>query len=320
MNELRLVGPLAPLLNAAYAPEEDASAWLEGVRAQMERAFAGYDHLHAFETRIHPTELELVAIAGDERWHPIIAASHRRSDASILEFIKCGVMALRKVPHDHPGRQLSVGHGLADGFAAVGFADSTRASLVTMGFGREGVRISRACRVALSRVSAHLGAALRLRARTSAPNDAVLAPSGELLHAEGSAREASLRERLRDAAIGVMRAKRERDPLAASAFWSAMVDGRWTLVERFDTDGKRLLLAKRNAPDGVAHHALTARERAVVERAGLGGTLRHVAYELGMAESTVSETLSRAMKKLGVRSRAELIEVCATFAENGPGG
>lgn len=93
-----------------------------------------------------------------------------------------------------------------------------------------------------------------------------------------------------------------------------MIEGRWTLVERVDTDGKRLLLAKRNPPDSIAHRALTERERAVVERASLGGSLRHVAYELGLAESTVSEALSRALKKLGIKTRAELLELRASLS------
>jgi DNA-binding NarL/FixJ family response regulator len=97
-----------------------------------------------------------------------------------------------------------------------------------------------------------------------------------------------------------------------------MVDGRWTLVERVDTDGKRLLLAKRNQPDSVADSALTERERSVVERASLGGSLRHVAYELGVAESTVSETLSRALKKLGIKTRAELVELRASLGSSAP--
>ena len=46
---------------------------------------------------------------------------------------------------------------------------------------------------------------------------------------------------------------------------------------------------------------------------GLGSPLRHVAYELGLAESTVSETLARAIRKLGMKSRTELIELHASI-------
>src|SRR5690606_32615004 len=108
-----------------------------------------------------------------------------------------------------------------------------------------------------------------------------------------------------------------RDPAAGLAFWRAMVDGRWTLVERFDTDGKRLLLARKNAPAAVVHHALSAKERAIVERASLGGSLSHTAYELGLSGSTVSDALARAMKKLGVRTRAELVELRLSIAAEG---
>ena len=168
---------------------------------------------------------------------------------------------------------------------------------------------------ALSRVSAHLAASYRLRLQASETDEAVLTPEGALLDARGDATERGARERLRRAAIGIVRAKREaaRDPAAGLAFWTAMIDGRWTLVERTDTDGKRLVLAKRNAPPSIAHRALSERERAVVERGALGGSLRHVAYELGLSESTVSETLSRALEKLGIKTRAELIELRASL-------
>jgi DNA-binding NarL/FixJ family response regulator len=38
-----------------------------------------------------------------------------------------------------------------------------------------------------------------------------------------------------------------------------------------------------------------------------------VAYELGLAESTVSETLSRALAKLGIKTRAALIQLRASL-------
>ena len=119
--------------------------------------------------------------------------------------------------------------------------------------------------------------------------DATVTPGGALLDASGVAEERSSRERLRDAAVAISRARDRaaREPAECLAFWRAMVEGRWTLVERIDTDGKRLLVAKRNAPGSTLSSALTERERGVVERASLGGSLRHVAYELGLAESTV---------------------------------
>jgi DNA-binding CsgD family transcriptional regulator len=163
-------------------------------------------------------------------------------------------------------------------------------------------------------LSAHLSSAIRLRGRTGAPQ-AVLSPAGEVLHAEGAADERSARQLLASAALDIARARREEavDPDRGLAFWRAMIDGRWTLVERCDTDGRRFVLARGNEPDAIAAHALDAKERAVLERASLGSSLAYIAYELGIPDSTVSDCLRRSFDKLGIRSRAELMELRASL-------
>jgi DNA-binding CsgD family transcriptional regulator len=49
----------------------------------------------------------------------------------------------------------------------------------------------------------------------------------------------------------------------------------------------------------------------VVSYAVLGHSLKYIAYELGLAISTVSGNLGTAMRKLGVASRAELVRLFA---------
>jgi DNA-binding CsgD family transcriptional regulator len=53
---------------------------------------------------------------------------------------------------------------------------------------------------------------------------------------------------------------------------------------------------------------LTDRERVVASHAALGRSNKRIAYDLGLAESAVAMRLSRAYKKLGVRSRVDLIQ------------
>jgi DNA-binding CsgD family transcriptional regulator len=60
--------------------------------------------------------------------------------------------------------------------------------------------------------------------------------------------------------------------------------------------------------------ALTASERRVAELAADGATTRHIAVQLSVSPKTVETHLTRAYRKLGVRSRPELPEALASAA------
>jgi len=101
-------------------------------------------------------------------------------------------------------------------------------------------------------------------------------------------------------------------PTATVGHWNEILEGRWTLTDRFDSDGRRTLVARENSPTTRKLHALTDNERSVVTRIARCRPSKVVAYELGLAESTVSELLKNALRKLGARSRAELVDLyCA---------
>jgi len=80
-----------------------------------------------------------------------------------------------------------------------------------------------------------------------------------------------------------------------------------TLVDHFDHDGRRYLMAKRNAPALRPWHTLAEREGQAVAYAAHGQPNKVIAYELGVALSTVASDLSRAAKKVGARSRLDLM-------------
>jgi DNA-binding NarL/FixJ family response regulator len=86
-----------------------------------------------------------------------------------------------------------------------------------------------------------------------------------------------------------------------------MKRAKWTLLDQFERDGKRYLIAVREEPasDGLA--LLSSRERQVVTYAARGMPNKVVGSELGIATSTVGVLLSRARAKLGARSRRELL-------------
>ncbi|MBW1905912.1 MAG: helix-turn-helix transcriptional regulator [Deltaproteobacteria bacterium] len=89
--------------------------------------------------------------------------------------------------------------------------------------------------------------------------------------------------------------------------------GRWSLLDWFDTDGRRFVIAKPNAPNIGDPRGLTEREAQVVTYAALGETGKIIGYRFGLSTSTVSSLLLSAMHKLGVSSQAQLAEKMRGF-------
>jgi DNA-binding CsgD family transcriptional regulator len=197
----------------------------------------------------------------------------------------------------------------------------------------EPTRLRPSTRMLWSSIAAHMAAAYRLRRRllvAEAPAfdgtsgaEAVLDESGQVAHAEGPASSTAARRLLGAAAASVDRARgplRSDAPERAVAEWKGLVAARWTLLEHFEKDGRRYLLARKNDPAVPDLERLSERERQVVAFASLGHQNKLIAYELGIATSTVGVLLSRAMKKLGVPTRAKLIEVFRQQAVRGASG
>lgn len=173
-------------------------------------------------------------------------------------------------------------------------------------------------------LAAHLEAGHRLRegiAAAEAPREeatdlprraeAVMeAKSFRVVDATGAAQERTAGQRLREAAIAIDRARgsmRKTDPQKALAGWKALVQGRWSVVDWFDTDGRRFVLAIPNTPEVVDPRGLTEREAQVVWMAAAGLTNKIIAYRLGLSTSRISLVLRNAMQKRGARTRAQLV-------------
>jgi DNA-binding CsgD family transcriptional regulator len=82
----------------------------------------------------------------------------------------------------------------------------------------------------------------------------------------------------------------------------------WTLIDHFESDGRRWVLAVDNRPEcpGIEH--LSERECDVLRLALLGQHNKAIAYDLGLAHSTVRVLLARAAAKVGATSRDALLE------------
>jgi DNA-binding CsgD family transcriptional regulator len=173
-------------------------------------------------------------------------------------------------------------------------------------------------RKVLGLVGAHMGAALRLRALGQPPpaaeheaTEAVITPNGKILHATGEAQPSRMRESLTEAVLRSEKARgrlRKIDSEEATRLWSALVEGRWSIVEATERDGKRFLLARKNTlspvPDLIE---LTKAENDVVWLAIHGHSHKYIGYELGLSVPAVSRRLKSALAKLRISSRRDLL-------------
>ena len=175
----------------------------------------------------------------------------------------------------------------------------------------------------LGLVGAHLGAAMRLRraaaplSRDDAETESVLDPNGRVLHAIGAARDA--RSSLVEAVVNRERARgklRRVDPSEAASLWSVLVDGRWSIVDFVERDGKRLLLARKNSVEGPDLLALTAAERDAVWLSSLGHSHKYVSYELGISQTAVKRRVAGALRKMRVASRRDLLRKLGGLRES----
>lgn len=182
-------------------------------------------------------------------------------------------------------------------------------------------RIADAWLMRYTRVAAHITAGHRLRRLLDGADErpsgadhplreAVLSPAGDLLHAEGDATSETAREALKRAALMVDRARTRKGRAEADeslVAWKALVAGRWTIVDHFDSDDRRYLVAMVNPPELQSPLALERLEAIVAELAALGHSQKYIAYELGLHESQVSRSLKSALTRLGLKRRTDLV-------------
>ena len=109
-------------------------------------------------------------------------------------------------------------------------------------------------------------------------------------------------------AVATARSKM-RDDAQSSTLWRELAAGRWSLVERFEADGRQYLTAQKNPLEVQASCALSVREEQLVRGAALGHSNKYLAYEFDISPSRVCTALKCARHKLGVRSRLELFQL-----------
>lgn len=313
------------VIEAAYRLEGDETSWLRGlVDAAMPLLDRGLG-LHAYtidaqapaDRRVKtmvcsPDDPEAIAFASAK------VASMPPPIAEQLLRVPIGYAASSELAGPEAiARFLGANpFGIVD-TAGVQGLDPSGASAWILAPSRTVIEVNESSRARWQRVAAHLAAAHRLRLALEQRGDAAsdLDTADAVLETDFGVANASPRakgalEQLRRFAEDLDRARgrlRREAPDEALELWRGLCDGTWSVVDRFDTDGRRYLVAHYNEPEARIDRALTRREEQVVAFAAMGHADKLIAYELGIAEATVQTHLASAMRKLGIPSRTELI-------------
>jgi DNA-binding CsgD family transcriptional regulator len=321
---------LVEFLEAAYAMDQDDDGWLKGMmRAACEvwgrpgwALASTYDAADTMNFRMvslvsdFPPDLLRVLLQGPAEITPdYVQRTYRR----LLVGITRNVSKPELKGMFTKFAQLK--SGIANGIAINGLDPSGLGCMV--GISKPDSRRPAAAEMPVyKRMALHMAAAYRCRRRLRAitrsdarPDptvgaEAVFDSRGRILDASGLAKERASQDELK-AALARFDAARSRrrgiDPIEGLAAHRALVEARWTLVNAYQSSGTRYVVARENqaAVRGLA--ALTERERQIAVYVSLDRSTKEVAYALGITDSTVRVLLSRAMSKLRVRSREQLI-------------
>lgn len=175
------------------------------------------------------------------------------------------------------------------------------------------------------RLSSHLAAAFRVRRQLGVSQlggdverkpssrldgaEAVIDVNGRIVHAVGPAKSKLAQERIRSSAASIeaVRAKKSTAGRSGLEHWHPLTSARWTLVDNFEENGRRYLVARENQAQAEGLGMLTDRERQIALHAALGLSNKQIAYALGISDTTVRVLMARAAKRLGMRTRRELL-------------
>lgn len=321
---------LVAVIEAAYQVERSESAWLDGVLSAatplldlgMGCSAFFYDARDVERLRIHRF------VTQGERPDEMIVRAIERSAPERVQWVfrtqACRLASEGPDWRNQPAAKLFASWGIDDVLFVNGLDPSGLGCFLTAKLGAR-CKVPSGTKRRWSRLAAHLASGYRLQRRlTAATADrpdapaAILQPNGKLEHAEGEATESTAREALRSAVVAIEAARgklRQQEPDGAVERWRGLVAARWSLVDEFERDGKRFVVARRNDVAGPDTRRLTDRERQVVAYARLGHSNKFIAYELGISPSTIGVLLWRAAAKVGARSRRALLEALDAHAE-----
>ena len=95
-------------------------------------------------------------------------------------------------------------------------------------------------------------------------------------------------------------------PCSATALWHELAHARWSLVDEFEAEGRRYLIARSLDRADRPELALDTLDRIILGQRAAGAAREVIAGEVGLSISTVARRLRLAMRRLGLRNAADL--------------
>ncbi|MCA1957046.1 MAG: LuxR C-terminal-related transcriptional regulator [Nitrospira sp.] len=320
------------LIEEVYRLEGDDDSWLkrllERAAPLSKRGF--WPTIGTYRYTPSNLDLERSATLGPAHAHDILTASMQVQTPAVSHFFRSGpaVTSLSETLYTREPDLATVVQQITNGVVhdkiAVKGLTGRGSALILCWLFSERIAPTAQERHRWQCVASHLGAGLRLREFAQALNldspsvEAILNGSGKLYEAREDAERPSARAALREAVrrLDQLRTSRARsDPDQALASWEGLVQGRWSLVDHFDSDGRRFVLAVKNDPRFPDPRGLTLRERQISEFIGQGHSCKEISYMVGISPSAVTNCTTRAVRKLGLSS---LTELAAFFSPSGP--
>jgi DNA-binding CsgD family transcriptional regulator len=345
MARRRTTSPLRPekvgdFLEAAYELESDDQTWLvnvmEAARAVWGRPGPAHGAVYdASDVSAFRVEASYLVGFSDEAAEHIYAGLRLFTPAFVARTFR-SLLVKRSRKEGSP--EMLPMHKAMD---AYGYPDAMGINgLEPDGFGvfmglwwRDPTDLPAAEMELLRRMAHHLGAARRCRRRLHESQldrpkldategaEAILDAKRRIVHATGPARAKDAQDELVQTAIARDRARASKaDAVEGLRVWRPLTRARWTLVDSFEAEGRRYVVARENQAQVRGLAALTDRERQAVAYLALGQSTKEAAYALGISDVTVRVLLARAAARLGVRSRRELLahEEVRSLCQAGP--
>ncbi|MGM0556733.1 MAG: helix-turn-helix transcriptional regulator [Myxococcota bacterium] len=327
--------------HAAYALDLDDAEWLEqlagliGPLLDRGRGLVAFRWRHTLEKGVQPDEMTVNGgKPGDAQMLRELLANLDRRRAYLAYGAPYGYRSLSEIAQDHPTltdltddrdmQRLAHDRQVLD-FEMLRVDEANGRGWMFSVLRPDMGGLAEPRRELWQRVGAHIAAGARLRLRLDdvdldgaaavfdgatsrlAVNDRGLEPTdrrSRLLQLIEARRDA---ERLADT-----------DPQKAIDRWEGLVDGRWSLLDIVDTDGRSYTVLRENPLDVRSTMALSERERQVAYLVGRGHHVKLVAYEMGLTPSTVRSQLRSALRKLNLDDRTGLHRLVATVANPEP--
>ncbi len=256
----------------------------------------------------------------DPAFYGVVAELNRTAPTELLDELAKTLVSVGGLEHTFGrGHEVarhfrSIGQpvGIVDGFAMYAH-DGQDAAFVMGAPSRRVVRPGPAMLDVWRRAGLHFATALRLRRKLragDAPCVALLNENGDVAEATEEITQGDARDRLRAEVRRIERARsREyrREPARALSLWRGLIDGQWSLVDRWENNSRRYIAVHRNSPDHADPRTLGPRERMVAHYLGLGASNKEIAFSLGLPMGSVPALVRNVVRKLGGRHRSDVI-------------